>query len=102
MHKRAHSQSSERPKNRAVPSKISRGSSISFQPRRQLLDHGDEGVVSRLRGEGAEEPHLVHLEVGDGQTELIVKQYKEGNLSATKAWKLSGLQFDEFMSLAKD
>ncbi|MHA2503350.1 MAG: hypothetical protein ACXAE3_10820 [Candidatus Kariarchaeaceae archaeon] len=36
------------------------------------------------------------------QTDLIVRQYKNGNLPATKAWKLSGLTFDEFMAMAKE
>jgi len=40
--------------------------------------------------------------LADDRVELSVQQYKAGNLTAMKAWKLSGLSFDEFNALAKD
>ena len=41
-----------------------------------------------------------HLQ--NDMVDLVVKQYRDGKLTAMKAWKLSGLSFDEFNALAKE
>ena len=45
---------------------------------------------------------FVNESIAKGMVDLAVQQYKNGKLTAMKAWKLSGLTFDEFNALAKD
>ncbi|MHA2252661.1 MAG: hypothetical protein ACXAD7_20020 [Candidatus Kariarchaeaceae archaeon] len=43
---------------------------------------------------------FIDIKLGEGIVELVIIQYKKGNLTAREAWKMSGLSYKDFQTQA--